>query len=285
MKLLRRSAVAIALFAAACGGGRTAPATQPGSPKAFNAAASDPKAVALVDQMLGKLGGAAQWDKVKQIKWEQRYMRDGKMTAMFRHAWDRWNGRHRFEIVDLASMAKAKASGGPDADDVKVTVGMYDLYDHQGKGTATVGGQPTDAATRDQIVARSFEAWQGDAYRLTAIYKAKDPGVKLSLKGQAPTIKEYCKPSCDLVEVSFAPEVGKDIWFISINTQSKMPDVIGKQLGDNKQLAYGLTGWTQVGALKFPTKFENLGASEVFEIHDIQIGDPQDELYVPAVGG
>jgi hypothetical protein len=284
MTPLPRSAVAIALLAAACGGGRTAPATQPGLPTAFNAAASDPKAVALADQMLAKLGGAAQWDKVKQIRWEQHYVRDGKTAAMFRHSWDRWNGRHRFEIVDLASMEKAKV-GGPDAPDVKVTVGMYDLYDHQGKGTATVGGQPTDAATRDQIVARSFEAWQTDAYRLTAIYKVKDPGVKLALKGQAPAIKEYCKPSCEVLEVTFAPEVGKDTWVININTESKLPEVIGKQLPDNKQMAYGLAGWTQVGALKFPTKFENLGASEVFEIHNLTIGEPQDDLYIPPVGG
>ena len=283
MKLLRRSAVAIALLAAACGGSRTAPATQPGLPTAFNPTASDPKAVALVDEMLAKVGGAAQWDKVKQIRWEQRYMRDGKMTAMFRHSWDRWNGRHRFEIVDLASMEKAKSEGGPDAADVQVTVGMYDLYDHQGKGTATVGGQPTDSATRDQIVARAFEAWQSDAYRVAAIYKVKDPGVKLALKGTAPTIKEFCKPSCEVVEVTFAPEVGKDTWFININSQSKMPEVIGKQLADNKQLAYGLSGWTQVGALKFPTRFENLGASEVFEIHNLQIGEPQDDLYIPSV--
>jgi hypothetical protein len=278
---LLSTAVAIALLAAACGGGRTSPATQPG---AFNPAASDPKAVAVADQMLAKLGGVAAWNGVKQIKWEQRYIRDGKMTALFRHAWDRWNGRHRWEQVDLESMEKAKREGGPDAADIKTTVGMYDLFDHQGKGTATVGNQQADVATRDQIVARAYEAWQSDAYRLTAIYKVKDPGVKLALKGQAPPVKQFCNPNCDVLELTFAPEVGKDTWFINVNTQTKMPDVVGKQLADQKTLAYGLSGWTQVGALKFPTKFENLGASEALEIHDLATGEPQDELYIPTVG-
>jgi hypothetical protein len=279
MKALRHSiAVAIALLAAACGGGRTSPATQPG---AFNAAQSDPKAVALADQMLAKLGGAAAWDSVKQIKWEQRVSRDGKLTAVFRHAWDRWNARHRFELVDLASMEKAKREGRPD--EVRSTVAMYELFDRQGKGTATADGQQLDTATRDEMVASAYKAWQGDSYRLAAIYKVKDPGVKLALKGQRQPVKEFCKPTCDVIEVTFAPEVGKDVWLLNVNTSTKMPEVLEKQMADGKQLGFGMTGWTQVGALRFPTKFQNLGANEVIEIRDIQVGEPQDDLYIPTV--
>ncbi|HWM85556.1 MAG TPA: hypothetical protein VNO33_06955 [Kofleriaceae bacterium] len=272
-------AIAIALIAA-CGGGRTSPATQP-SPAAFDAAASDPKAVAAVDQMLAALGGAAEWDKVKQIRWEQRYTRDGKMMALFRHAWDRWNARHRYEEVNLASMEKAKREGRPQ--DIEVTVGMYEIFDHQGKGSATHDGQMLGTEARDKIVASAFKAWQSDSYRLTAIYKVKDPGVKLTHKGVMQPVKEFCKPTCEMIEVSFAPEVGKDVWFIAINSQSKMPDVLEKQMPDGK-LGFGLSGWTTVGALKFPTKFENLGMSESFEISDIKIGEPEDDLYIPTVG-
>jgi hypothetical protein len=279
MKALRySSAVAIALLAAACGGSaRTSPATQPG---AFNAAQSDPKAVALADQMLAKLGGAANWDKVKQIKWEQRYSRDGKLGAIFRHAWDRWNGRHRFEQVDLASMEKAQREGRPE--EVRSTIAMYELFDRQGKGAATADGQLVDTASRDKLVANAYKAWQADSYRLAAVYKVKDPGVKLSLKGQRPPVKGFCNPNCDVLEVTFAPEVGKDVWFINVNTRTRMPELIEKQMPDGK-LGFSMTGWTQAGGLRFPTKFENLGAAEAFEIRDVQVGEPQDDLYIPAV--
>jgi hypothetical protein len=278
MKALRPSyAVAIALLAAACGGGRTSPATQPG---AFNAAQSDPKAVALADQMLAKLGGAAAWDKVKQIKWEQRYTRDGKLVAIFRHAWDRWNGRHRFEQVDLASMEKAKREGRPE--EVRSTVAMYELFDRQGKGTAMAGNQQLDTATRDEMVANAYKAWQADSYRLAAVYKVKDPGVKLALKGQRQPVKGFCNPSCDVIELRFTPEVGKDVWFINVNSSTKMPELLEKEMPDGK-LGFSMTGWTAAGGLRFPTKFENLGAAEVFEIRDIQISEPQDDLYIPTV--
>ena len=41
--------------------------------------------------------GPGAWSSVKQIKWDQSYMRDGKLAGWFKHSWDRWNGRHRFE--------------------------------------------------------------------------------------------------------------------------------------------------------------------------------------------
>jgi hypothetical protein len=273
-----RHVLALALLAAACGGGRTTAATQP-SPTAFNAAGSDPKAVALVDEMLVKLGGAAEWDKVKQLQWEQRYTRDGKLMALFRHAWDRWNGRHRYEEVNLASMEKAQREGKPD--DIVTTVAMYDLFD-RGKGTATFDGQRVPTEERDKIIDGAYKSFLADSYRLTAIYKLKDPGVKLTGKGQIQPIKEFCKPTCDVVEVTFAPEVGTDTWFVSINTQTKMPDLLEKAMPQGR-LGFGLSGWTKVGALQFPSKLENLGMSESFEIKDVAVGEPQDELYIPTI--
>lgn len=274
-------APALALCAAACGGAaRTAPATQP-QPAAFDPAASDPKAVALADQMLAALGGAAAWDAVKQLRWEQRYVRDGKLVGLFRHAWDRWNGRHRFEEVNVPSLEQAQREGKPEQ--AQVAVAMYDLFDHAGKGTALLRGKRADTATRDQIVTAAYKAFQSDSYRLTAIYKVRDPGVKLTGKGAIQPVKEFCKPSCDVIQLTFAPEVGTDTWLISINSQSRLPELLEKQMPQGR-LGFGLSGWTQVGGLRFPTRFENLGMSELFEIGGIQIGEPDDSLYIPGVG-
>ncbi|HTE55453.1 MAG TPA: hypothetical protein VK698_31580 [Kofleriaceae bacterium] len=274
----RVSAAALALCAA-CGGGRTTAATQPTSAH-FDAAASDPKAVALADQVLANLGGAAAWDAVKQIQWEQRYSRDGKLVGLFRHAWDRWNGRHRFEEINIASMEKAQREGKPD--DIQVSVAMYDLFDHAGKGAATFDSKTVDTATRDQLVKSAYDSFRSDSYRLAAIFKLKDPGVKLALKSPIQPVKEHCKPGCDVIEVTFAPEVGSDTWLISVNSQSRMPELLEKQMPQGR-LGFALSGWVQVGGLKFATRFDNLGMSETFEVRDLKIGDPEDALYIPTI--
>ena len=270
---------------AACGGGRTTAATQP-SPAAFDPSKSDPKAVAAIDAMVGALGGANAWTNVKQIQWDQKYTRDGKLMGWFKHSWDRWNGRHRFEEINIQSLEKAKETGKDD--EIKTTVAMYELFDHNGKGYATFDGQQVATADRDRIVEAAYKNWQADTYRIFAPYKAKDPGVMLKMEPPRQPQNGVCTPGCDVVKISFAPEVGKDTWYISINTQSHMPEILerdippqgGQQPG---RLGFALRDWVSAGSLKVPGKLENLGMSEVFEISEVKIGEPEDDLYIPTV--
>lgn len=278
-------ALLLALALAACGGGRTTAATQP-SPAAFDPGKSDPKALAAVDAMLAALGGPDAFSKVKQIKWDQRYMRDGKLMGWFKHSWDRWNGRHRFEEVNIQSLEKAKAEGKDS--EIKTTVAMYDLFDHDGKGFATFDGQQVATSDRDRIVDGAFKNWQADTYRLFAPYKAKDPGVILAMQPPRAPQNGLCTPGCDVVKIGFAPEVGKDTWYLSINTQSHLPEILerdipaeaGQQPG---RLGFALRDWQSAGPIKLPGKLENLGMSEVFEIGQVQVGEPEDDLYIPSV--
>lgn len=276
---------ASALALAACGGGRTTAATQP-SPAAFDPSKSDPKAVAAVDAMLGALGGPGAWSNVKQVQWDQKYTRDGKVAGWFKHSWDRWNGRHRFEEVNIQSLEKAKAEGKDN--EIKTTVAMYDLFDHDGKGFATFDGQQVATGDRDRIVDGAYKNWLADTYRLFAPYKAKDPGVILALQPPRQPQNGLCTPGCDVVKIGFAPEVGKDTWYLSINTQSHLPEILerdipasgGQQAG---RLGFALRDWVSAGPIKVPGKIENLGMSEVFEISDVNVGDPEDSLYIPSV--
>jgi hypothetical protein len=289
--MMTRRACALLLFSAlisplaACGGGRTTAATQP-SPATFDASRSDPKAVAAVDQMLAALGGAAAWSDVKQIRWEQRYMRDGKLMGWFKHAWDRWNGRHRFEEINMQSYEKAQVEGRQE--EIQTTVAMYDLFDHNGKGYATFNDQQVATADRDRIVGGAYKNWQADSYRLFAWYKAKDPGVILAMEPPRQPQNGLCTPGCDVVKVSFSPEVGKDTWHLSINTQSHLPEILerdipaqaGQQAG---KLGFAVRDWKAAGPIKVPGKLENLGMSEVFEISEVKIGDVEESLYIPTV--
>ena len=102
----------IAALAAACGPGRTSAATQP-TPAAFDPGKSDPKAVEIVDKMLAKLGGYPAWESAKQIRFEFKYKNGGQLQRWFKHSWDKWNGRHRFEHVDMATLAEAEKEGDP----------------------------------------------------------------------------------------------------------------------------------------------------------------------------
>lgn len=276
---------ASALALAACGGGRTTAATQ-ASPAAFDPSKSDPKAVAAVDAMLGALGGPGAWTNVKQVQWDQKYTRDGKVAGWFKHSWDRWNGRHRFEEVNIQSLEKAKAEGKDN--EIKTTVAMYDLFDHDGNGFATFDGQVVATADRDRIVDGAYKNWVADSYRLFAPYKAKDPGVILALQPPRQPQNGLCTPGCDVVKIGFAPEVGKDTWYLSINTQSHLPEILerdipaagGQQAG---RLGFALRDWVSAGPIKVPGKIENLGMSEVFEISDVKVGEPEDSLYIPNV--
>ncbi len=280
---------ALALFALAllccgalaCGPGRTTAATQP-TPAAFAPEQSDAKAIEAVDKMIAAIGGGDAWQTTKQITWQQQYVLDGKLKAWFRHSWDRWNGRHRFEEADMKSYEKSMADHS-DPRKTKWLIAMYDIIDHEGKGTAMFG-EILPSSERDRVVAKAFEAWGSDSYRLSAHYKLKDPGVILKLDGEARNVEDtYCNPGCINVKVTFDPAVGKDTYYVSINTETNKPEIIGREAAGGR-FNFAISDWKNVGELAFPTKFQNLGMkSEVFKLGNIEVGAPEDTLYIPPV--
>ncbi len=256
---------------------RTAAATQK-TPAAFDPNTSDQQALAAVDEMLAALGGAEKWAAVKQIRWEVKYKNDGQLQGWFKHSWDIWNGRHRYEFASKEQVTQPKPV---------FIVAMYDLFDHKGKGFVTDSDHPykkSMSADRDAIIKNAYDGWQRDAYRLTMFYKLRDPGVQLKYSGERPEVNGKCKNGCIDIKVSYVPEVGKDTYHLLIDKQTKLPEVIEKGIAGGT-LAFGLENWTEVKGLKFPTVFKNLGPDERFEIENIRIGKPDDALYVPRVVG
>src|SRR5690606_13292428 len=117
---------ALLACAGACAG-RTAAATQT-TPAAFDPATSDAKALAAVDETLAAMGGADKWAQVKQLRWEIKYTTDGQLQGWFKHSWDIWNGRHRYEFAPPDQLTAPKPV---------FTIAMYDLFDREGKGFVT----------------------------------------------------------------------------------------------------------------------------------------------------
>lgn len=257
---------------------RTSPATQP-TPAAFDPAASDPEAVKLVDQMVAALGGAKTWNGVKQIRWTQQVFHGEELKTWIMHSWDRWNGRHRAELIVVASYNKAMAEGRPQ--DIQRGVAMYDLFDQS--GTVLYRGQQVTAADEAKWIDRAYKAWKDDSYRLAAPYKMKNPGVILKHEGQIDPIEGHCDPKCDVIKVTFDPQVGTDTYYLNINSETHMPEILAKDMGSGR-LAYGLSGWVTVNGLKFATQFQNLGLkTEIIKVSEISIGEPDDTLYIPQV--
>jgi hypothetical protein len=278
---VRLLGAALLLGSAACGGGaasapRTAAASQP-TPAAFDPAQSDAQALTVVDATIAAAGGAAAWEQVKQIQWESKYHQNEAFAGWFKHSWDRWNGRHRFETTDLAEYKKAEEAGK--LGDVKWLIVAYDLFDRPGTAWATYGGfKGTDAAEVDRLASDAYQRWQADSYLLALPHKLRDPGVILNYVGEAQEANGKCQGGCIVVKVSFAPEVGTDVYLLNINKGTNMPDVIEKQTSAGT-LAYAVEGWSEAGGLKFPSRLRNLGAAEAITFENIRIGQPDDSLY------
>lgn len=271
--------VPLLLASAGCPKPRTSAATQP-TPVAFDPAQSDPAAVAVVDAGVTALGGADKWMKLKELKFTIKYTQGGKVQAEHSHAWDRWNGRHRWQNTDMTSV-------GGTPDDVRIADVRYDLFDRGVTATASFAGNTVDRKTGAQYADSARQSLTQDLYFIAMIYKLEDPGVILKIDNPQVVVPgtEACKPSCTAVKVTFDPAVGKDTWFVNFNNQSKLPEVIELQKGAGR-VGYQLTDWTESGGLKWPGALHNIGLpGEVILLEDVKVDEPDDATYMPSVTG
>jgi hypothetical protein len=276
MKRILLAVLALAL--GACGPKRTSAATQP-SPAAFDASASDPKALEIVDAGIAALGGYAKWTAAKEIRFELKYTDKGAIKGWFRHAWDRWNGRHDFQMVDQATL-------GGDPKKISWLDVKYDLYNNDVLPFATVGGREISHEDARRYVDVARQHLGEDAYLMLVVYKLRDPGVHLADGGEVKDLQgapDACKPTCKVVKITFDPAVGKDTWFVSYNADSHLPEVIEKEVSGGR-VGYLITTWQDAGGLKWPGKLVNIGLpDEVFDFSNVAIGEPQESTYVPDV--
>lgn len=120
----------------------------------FNAADSDPKAIALADEVMAALGGRAHWDATRYITW--------RFFGFRLHVWDKWTGDIRFEEGDL-------------------TV-LMNIHSKQGRAFAA-GAAISDPDTLAAKLDHAYRAWINDSYWLVMPYKLKDTGVTLHYRG------------------------------------------------------------------------------------------------------
>ena len=273
---LRTLAPAVLLatsLAAGCVAARTVAATQPGSPAAFDPAKSDEKAIAIADRVLTAVGGEAAWLATKEIVWSQRILHDGKAVVDGKHAWDRWNGRHRYSWPD------------PEGQEI---VAMYEL--DSDVGSATVDKRGVSSGSGVNIIAEAKKRWAADTYMLFMPFKLKDPGMKLGWveerADEGQTVAKW-----DVIKVTFEPGVGPspgDTYYVLVNRETNLIDIVehvaaGKS--DEQRIGYRWDGWTDSGGLKFSTRRQNIGyAGEQIEFSGIELhASPDEDHYVPVL--
>jgi hypothetical protein len=151
----RSAPIRSALFiAAALAGCRAAKDRNPAAP-GFDAAGSDPRAVALADATMEAMGGRAAWDATRCLSWD--------FFGMRRHVWDKWTGDYRLEQKDRVVLMNLNTMKGR-------------LFEH--------GVEDTDPARVAAALQQAKSIWINDSYWLVMPYKLKDDGVTLRWKGE-----------------------------------------------------------------------------------------------------
>lgn len=152
----------------------------------FDAARSDPRAIAIADLVMDALGGRAAWDATRVIEWRFKKSR--------RLCWDRATNDFRLD------------EGG--------RVVLMNLA--TGAGRVFEGGEEVvrDLDKKRDALDRGYKIWVNDSYWLLAPYKLKDSGVRLTWKGEGRL--EGDRPA-DILRLEFSgvgvtPDNAYDMW-------------------------------------------------------------------------
>ncbi len=116
---------------------------------------SDPRAVAIAEQVVESLGGRAAWNSTRVLEWNFFGLRS--------HVWDKWTGDYRLDAGTKVVLMNLNTGAGRVFED---------------------GVEVTDAARRADELASAKSIWINDSYWLVMPYKLLDAGVTLKDAGQ-----------------------------------------------------------------------------------------------------
>lgn len=152
--------LSITLFLAA---GSTTLASAGENPAApgFNAAASDPQAIEIADQVMEALGGRATWDNTRFVTWS--------FFGRRRHVWDKYTGDIRVEGVDRETEEPYLI--------------LMNIHTLQGRAWSN-GDEITDPEALAEKLDFGEAVWINDGYWIFMPYKLKDSGVTLRYVGE-----------------------------------------------------------------------------------------------------
>jgi hypothetical protein len=137
----------------------------------FQAETSDPRAIAIADEVMQALGGRSAWDGTRFVRWH--------FFGRRMHYWDKWSGDVRIEAGDRLVLMNIQSRKGR-------------VWD---KGVEVT--HPDSLAPR---LAKGFGWWTNDMYWVFMPSKLKDSGVRLRHVGERAT--QDGRPA-DVLELTF----------------------------------------------------------------------------------
>lgn len=207
---------------------------------------SDPKAVALADQVMEALGGRAAWDALPGLRWTFGSSVNDTVRSSRRHAWNKHTGWHRVE--------GATPAGG-------TFRFVHNL--NTGEGRAWMDGTAIEGDSLKKLLERAKAIWINDTYWMLMPYKLRDPGVRLTLDGEHRDGGQVW----DRLALSFE-NVGRtpgDRYWVYVNRATKRVERWDMVLegAQPPPRTYSWEGWEPHAGLWFPTAHRD-GARNVF---------------------
>lgn len=199
-------------------------------------AASDPKAVALADEVMRALGGRERWDALPGLRWTFGSSMNDTVRASRRHAWNKHTGWHRVE-------------GRTAAGDAYVFI--HNL--NTGEGRAWMNGAAVEGDSLKNLLERAKALWVNDTYWLLMPYKLGDPGVTLALDGEhRDGARAWDRLALSFAGVGLTPG---DRYWVYVNRATKRIERWDMVLQGSAPppRTYTWEGWEQHGGLWFPT--------------------------------
>lgn len=252
----------IALAFTACGSSRSTFANYPGAPPTFERVAGN-QAIEVSDKVIAAAGGAANWDKAKQVRWTQTKVENGQQITG-EVAWDRWNARHWARVPTPEGNA----------------IVTYELYGDF--ATSYIESNKTNKKTfiegRELGLAVGVlrNAFIQDVTVTFMPFLMQEPGTKLEYVGlQKKDDKEYHD-----IKVTFGDSWRKELNYHAIvDKETNMIHRVDIEKGVEK-IGFELADWTEAGGIKIPATRKNIGSGEVNSSKDFKVGAPDDELYM-----
>lgn len=210
--------------------------------------ASDPKAVAVADQVMKGLGGRERWDALEGLRWSFEFAVDDTVKSSRAHAWDKRTGWHKVSGKNRAGMPFT----------------FIEQLDGSG-GMAWMNANSIEGDSLGKLMKRAKSLWTNDTYWMLMPYKLRDPGVRLKYDGE----EKDGSRTYDRIALSFdhVGETPGDQYWVSVNrTNHRVEKWTYLLQGQTEKESWTWEGWEEHDGLWFPTVHRN-GANTLFTRH------------------
>jgi hypothetical protein len=210
--------------------------------------ASDPKALAVADEVMAALGGMDAWRATRYLRFDFAVEREGKTLVSRAHTWDKWTGRYRLEGKDKEGRS---------------FVSVLNLNSKAGSSWRE-GKRLTGEEEKKQLE-NAHATWVNDTYWLLMPYKLADQGVRLGYAGtETGDGAEWDKLLLSFDNVGLTP---KDRYWVWVNKKTRLVDRWDYILdgGPGPATTFLWKGWRAYGAIQLaPERVDPKKGTRIF---------------------